>query len=494
MVTETETMMENHNNKPGGKPGGLYKPLSDRDMQRIVDEACGLLARSGMHIYSKTARDYLTKAGAELDHDGLTIRFPKSFVEDAIATAPSSVTLCGRNPDHDVMLEDSRVYYGTGGTAIYVMDLESGERRPSTNEDVKLNARLIDALPHVHLFTINVFPNEIKDVDCIDINRFYWSLRNTSKHIMGGIYSLKGTRQVVEMADMLAGGKQALRERPFVSFITLVISPFKIDGLYGDITCYVAEQGLPVVTPTEPICGTTSPITLAGNVLVHTAETLGGVALVQAVKKGAPVIAGSVGSVPNLRTMGIVTGAIERGMLNSATAQIAQHLELPFYSTAGNSDSKTEDVQAGVESAMTNLLVGMSGANYIHDAAGLFDGDLTISYEKLVMDNEILGMCERVLRGIEVTDDTLAVDLIENVGPGGNFITEGHTVMNMMDEFFDPALADRTLYEEWVAAGRLTMKDRARQKLNELMAAHHPCYVDDEQEKAIRSKFPEIQG
>lgn len=304
---------------------------------------------------------------------------------------------------------------------------------------------------------------------------------------------MKGTRHVVEMAGMLAGGLEALRERPFISFITLVISPFKIDGLYGDITCYLAEQSLPVVTPTEPICGTTSPITLAGNVLVHTAETLAGVVLVQAVKKGAPVIAGSVGSIPDLKTMGIVTGAVERAMLNSATAQIAQYLELPFYSTAGNSDAKTADMQAAIESAMSNLLVGMAGANYIHDAAGLLDTDLSISYEKLVVDNEILGMCERVLQGIEVNDETLGVDVIARVGPGGNFMTEDHTLINMMSEFYNPSLADRTLYEKWKSSGEQTMKDRARKKLDKLMATHHPNYVSEAEEQEIRSKFPEIQ-
>lgn len=486
--------MEFDKNKTGGKKGGLYRPLKDQDLKRIVDEAYTLLDRMGMHVYSKTAREYLAKAGAKVDRDDLTVHFSRSLVEEAISNSPSSITLCGRNADNDLILEDSRVYYGTGGTAINVIDLANGERRPSVNDDVKLNARLVDALEHIHLFTINVFPNDVKDVKSIDINRFYWSLHNTSKHIMGGIYSLEGTRQVVELASHLAGGIEALRERPFISFITLIISPFKIDGHYGDMTCYIAEQGLPVVTPTEPICGTTSPITLAGNVLVHTAETLGGVVLAQSVRKGAPVIAGSVGSIPNLRTMGIVTGAVERGMLNSATAQIAQYLEIPFYSTAGNSDAKIEDMQAGFESAMSNLLVGMSGANYIHDAAGLFDGDLSISYEKLVMDNEIIGMCERVLQGIEVTDETLAVGMIEDVGPGGNFLTEAHTVMNMMNEFYHPTLADRTLYDEWVSSGRHTIKDRAQQKLKELMASHNPCYITDEQDKIIRSKFPGIQG
>ena len=485
--------MENPKPKSGGIKGGQYKPLSDQDLKRIVDEAFGLLESSGMHVYSQRARNYLKKAGAESASDGLTVRFPKSFLEDAIASAPSSVTLSGRDPANDVVLEDSKVYYGTGGTAINVIDLETGNRRPSILEDVKLNARIVDTLKHVHLFTINVFPNDVKDVHHIDLNRFYWSLRNTGKHVMGGIYSLEGTKQVVEMASMIAGGREDLCKRPFVSFITLVISPFKIDGLYGDITCYIAEQGLPVVTPTEPVCGTTSPITLAGNVLVHTAETLGGVALVQSVKKGAPVIAGSVGSISNLRTMGIVTGAVERGMLNSATAQIAQYLKLPFYSTAGNSDAKTEDMQAGYESAISNLLVGMSGANYIHDAAGLFDGDLSISYEKLVMDNELLGMCERVLRGIEVSDRTLAVELIKEVGPGGNFLAEAHTIMNMMDEFYDPSLADRTLYDQWVFSGRPSMKDKARKRLEEIMASPSPCYINEDQAKKIRTRFPEVQ-
>jgi trimethylamine--corrinoid protein Co-methyltransferase len=480
-------------NTTGGLKGGFYKPLSDSDQQYIINEAIGLLERSGIHVYSEKARNYLLKAGAEAAADGLTIRLPRSLVEDAIASAPSRVVLHGRSTEHDVVLEDSRVYFGTGGTAIFVMDLETGNRRPSTLEDVKLNACITDALEHVHLFTINVFPNDIKNNDHIDINRFFWSLRNTSKHVMGGIYSMKGTQQVVEMAGLLAGGLQELRARPFVSFITLVISPFKIDRLYGDITCFIAEQGLPVVTPTEPVCGTTSPITLAANVLVHTAETLAGVTLVQAVKKGAPVIAGSVGSISNLRTMGIVTGAVERGMINAATAQIAQKLELPFYSTAGNSDAKIEDTQAGVESAISNLLVGMAGANYIHDAAGLFDGDLSISYEKLLMDNEILGMCERVLRGIEVNSGTLAIDLIEEVGPGGDFLAQEHTVMHMLDEFYETNLADRTHYEEWVSSGRQDMKMRTRVKLDELIKSYYPCYISDAKNKEIRSRFPEIR-
>ncbi len=426
-----------------GLPSSLYRPLSDSAVARISEAAMEILGRSGMAVYSDSGFAALKKAGAETDESTRTVRFPRAMIEDAVASNPSSVTLCSRDGENDAVLEKNRVHYGTGGTAIYVLDPDSGQRRPSNLEDVALNARMVDQLENVHLFTINVFPNEIEDKDEIDINRFFHALDNTSKHVMGGIYSLPGCRQAVSMAEAIAGGPEALRARPFVSFITLIISPFKIDDKYGEMTCYLAGKGLPVVVPTEPICGTTSPVTLAGNILTHTAETLGGIAMVQAVRRGAPGICGSVGSITNLHTMDHVGGAIERGMINAGVAQMAQHFGLPLYSTAGTSDAKEVGVQAAYESAMSSLLVAMSGANYIHDIAGLMETDLTVAYEKLVIDNEILGMCQRVLKGIEVNDETLATELIVAKGPGQDYLTEEHTINHMRGEFFAPALANR---------------------------------------------------
>ena len=426
----------------GLKPSS-YRPLADADMRRIVAAAFEVLEKNGMVVYSPTALAALNAGGAEIDPEKRIARFPRSMVEDAIAANPSSITLYGREKEHDAVLEKNRVYFGTGGTAIYVLDPDTGERRNSTVADVILNSRLVQALDNVHLFTINVFPHDVEDRDAIDLNRFFHAFDNTTKHVMGGIYSLKGCRKVVEMAELIAGGEEALRVEPFASFITLIISPFKIDEHYGEMTCYLADKGLPVVVPTEPICGTTSPITLAGNVLTHIAETLGGITLVQSVRKGAPGICGSVGSITNLHNMDHVGGAIERGMIHAAVAQLAQYFELPLYSTSGCSDAKEVDVQAGYESAMMNLLVAMSGANYLHDAAGLMESDLTVSYEKLVLDDEMLGMCQRVLRGIEVTDETLALDLMVEKTPGEDFLAERHTKKHMRSEFFVPNVSNR---------------------------------------------------
>ena len=483
------------NTAPHAKPGlpsSLYRPLAEGDVTKIAEAAFEVLETSGMAVYSDTAMDALKAAGAKIDTENRIAKLPRSMVEDAVASNPSSITLHSRDGKTDAVLEKNRVHYGTGGTAIYVLDLETGQRRSSTTEDVILNARLVEKLDNIHVFTINVFPNEIESRDEIDVNRFFHAFNNTHKHVMGGIYSLDGCMKVVEMAQAIAGGADALRAKPFVSFITLIISPFKIDKDYGEMTCYLAKEGLPVVVPTEPICGTTSPVTLAGNVLTHIAETLGGITLVQSVNKGAPGICGSVGSITNLKTMDHLGGPIERGIVNAAVSQMAQHFEIPLYSTAGTSDAKTVGSQSAYESAMSNLLVAMSGANYIHDSAGLMETDLTVSYDKLVLDDEILGMCQRVLRGIEVTDDTLGTELIVEKGPAKDYLAEEHTIRYMRDEFFMPNLANREGRDRFDEND--TAVHRARAFVNEVRGAVHEPLIDESVRATLLERFPEIRN
>jgi trimethylamine--corrinoid protein Co-methyltransferase len=474
-----------------GLQSSLYAPLNADDIKKIADTSLEVLSKSGMAVYSRTAMEAYKKAGAEVDEEKKVARLPRSMVEDAVASNPSSITLFSRDGEYDAVLEKNRVHYGTGGTAIYVLDPDTGKRRPSTTDDVILNARMVEDLKNIHVFTINVFPNEIEQKDQIDVNRFFHALDHTKKHVMGGIYSMSGLKDVVRMAEMIAGSEEALRKNPFVSFITLIISPFKIDDDYGEMTCYLAEKGLPVVVPTEPICGTTSPITLAGNVLTHTAETLAGITLVQSVNKGAPGICGSVGSITNLKTMDHLAGPIERAMINSAVSQMAQHFEIPLYSTGGTSDSKEVDIQAAYESAMSSLLVAMSGANYIHDIAGLMEFDLTVSYEKLAMDNEILGMCQRVLRGIEVNDDTLATEMMINKGPATDYIAEMHTIQHMREEFYTPTLANREKRDSMQP--NTDALSKAKEYVGSLRAQKPVSQLDGSVRENILKEFPAIK-
>lgn len=483
--------MDKAKHKYPGIPASPYKPLSEADVKKISDSVFEVLSKSGVAVYSPTAFEAFKQAGAEVDAENQIVKLPRSMVEDAIESNPSSITLYSRDEEYNCVLEKNKVHYGTGGTAIYVLDPDTGERRNSLTEDVILNAKMVEALENIHLFTINVFPNEIESKDEIDVNRFFHALNNTRKHVMGGIYSMEGCKKAIEMAEMIAGSPEALREKPFVSFITLIISPYKIDKDYGEITCYLAKEGLPVVVPTEPICGTTSPITLAGNVLAHTAETLAGITLVQSIKKGAPGICGSVGSITNLYTMDHLGGPVERAMINAAVSQMAQHFEVPLYSTGGTSDSKEVDIQAAYESAVSSVLVAMSGANYIHDIAGLMEADLTVAYEKLVMDNEILGMCQRVLRGIEVNDDTLATETVMRKGPAKDYLGEDHTITHMRTEFYEPPIANRQKREMYKPENSALAK--AKDFVKKIRSSEHKNLLGDELCGKILKKYPEIK-
>lgn len=474
-----------------GRPGGQYSTFTDFEVEKIIDGAWRILGEAGVQVNTERGREAFAAAGADVDEN--IVRIGRNIGEELLAQAPSSVTLYSRDGSRDCTLEDQRVHMGTGGTALNVIDPETGEHRRSLNKDVARCARLCDALENLDIFTINVFPNEIQNTDHIDANRFYWSMMNTSKHIMGGIYSISGLREAIEMAQIVAGGEEELRNRPFVSFITLMISPLKIDNTYGEMTCICAEEGLPVVVPTEPLTGTTSPVTLAGNVLMHVTETMAGVMMVQAVNPGAPAISGSVGSAADMRTLQHLSGPIERAIINAGVAQVMQALDLPLYSTAGTSDAKTVDAQAAYESALSNMLVMMSGAHYIHDSAGLMDFDLTVSYEKMVIDDEIIGMINRVMEGIEINDETLPVDLICEKGPGQNYIAEQHTVRHMRGEVFEPRVADRHEREAWTKQGASDATTRARSIARELLATHQPSAIPAQMSEQIRQRFPHIR-
>ncbi|MFC1893452.1 trimethylamine methyltransferase family protein, partial [Chloroflexota bacterium] len=365
-------------------------------------------------------------------------------------------------------LGGNRVYAGTGGTALYIYEPDTRKKRPATLEDLKRIAKLVDHLDNIHLFMLPTYPNELP-VEQVDINRFFTGLDNTTKHIMGGVYTLDGVLQVIRMAEIVAGSAEALRQRSLISMITCSISPLKIDGNYGDLVIAIAKSGIPLVCPAEPLCGATSPITLAGNLAIQTTDSLIGVMLTQIVNPGTPVIFGSVATNTDLRNLNYLAGSVEMGLLNAAGAQMAQFYQLPFYATGGMTDSKVLDAQSGYESAITSLLCALAGANYIHDAAGLMEFAMTMCYEKLVIDNEILGMVLRAVEGIRVDEDTLAFDLIKEVGPGGNFVSAKHTRHFMRSEHYQPSLSDRSSREEWEAKGGKSAWERAAVKVKEIL-------------------------
>jgi trimethylamine--corrinoid protein Co-methyltransferase len=288
---------------------------------------------------------------------------------------------------------------------------------------------------------------------------------------------------------MVAGGSEALRKQPILSFIICLISPLTIDEKYGDFLYQICESGLPVVISLEPLCGATAPLTLAGNLTQWAAEVMGGLVLCQAVRRGTPTIIGSVATVCDMKTMGYLSGAAEMGILNAGGAQLAQYWKLPYYATAGMSDSKIPDAQTGYEKAITALTTALAGANYIHDAAGLLNFTMTASYEQYVIDNEILGMIDRTLTGIETDAEHLAADVIREVGPGGNYMTHEHTLKFMRREFYMPKVSERDTLDQWREKGSLDARQRANHIAREILSKSPGNYLPDDVNRDILSKF-----
>jgi trimethylamine---corrinoid protein Co-methyltransferase len=472
--------------------GGSFKLLSEAEVKEIHESTVYLLENVGIKVHNKSARQIYAENGAAVDSDSGVVRIPRSMLEEAVDSTPSRIVLCGREEKNDLHLEGANVHLGTGGTVLNTLDLETGEKRLTGVRDVAGYARMTDALENIAFFVINCYPDDVATHD-VDVNRFYHALANTSKHVMGGIYTMEGLNSVIRMAEDIAGGPEKLRERPFVSFITLMMSPLVMEVTYTDFLIEVSRRGLPVTTPSEPLAGATAPVTLAGTITINNAESLGGLILSQLVNRGNPTIYGTTSSIIDMKSGTYMAGSIESALINAGCAQMAQFYKIPIYATGGMSDSKVVDCQAGYESANTAMVVALSGANYIHDAFGLLEFCTTLSYEKMVIDNESVGMILRAVRGVEVNRETIAADVIAQVGPGGQFLDHPHTAKHVRGEFFFPGIADRQPRSVWEADGSTDAAARARVEAKRLLAGHKPLGFTEDMEKYLRETYPGIK-
>ena len=450
-----------------------------------------VLSRVGIRILSPYLCRRLSDAGARVDHDDMRVWVPEAMLDNLLALAPHCFTLHGRDATHDIELGQGRVHFGNGGRVFQILDLQSGLMRPTVLYDIADAAALVNQLPHIRFFII---PCQAFDLapEYYHLNDFFQAFANTTKHVMGGCDNLAGVEQVHQLAALIAGGKTALREKPFFSVITNPISPLTIDAGTLEIVAYCSANGIPLTCAPAPMAGATAPATLAGTLVQLHAEALAMVALIQFMQPGAPSLYGAVPSTMDLRTMNIAIGSVETSMLNTAAVALAHKYELPIYASAGLTDSKLPDVQAGFEKGVSNLMLGLAGADFIHLAAGMLDSGNAIALEQYIIDDEILGMILRILRGVDIDIDTLAVDCIEKVGPGGNYVMEDHTVDHMMDQFFYPDLSVRMPYDSWVNHNKPTSLSRAGERVAAILAQHEPQLSANEL-KYIQRTFPQIR-
>lgn len=476
----------------GGIETDVLKVIKDEDVQKIHKASMKVLEEVGVQVGEKEALDLCAEKGAKVDFENHRVYFTEDIVMQAVDTAPSTITLYGRGDESkNIVLGGNKVYMGTGGTALNILDFDR-KRRPTTAEDIAKTAHLVDGLDNIHFFVIPCYPNEI-ETENVDVNRFFHSINNTTKPIMGGLFSESGVDRVINMAAVAAGGLDKLVEKPFISFIASILSPLKLDDVRTRMLMKIARVGLPVATSCAPLAGATSPVTLAGTLVQLNAEALTGVILSQMVNPGAPIFYSAVPTIMDMQSMSFLFGSVESGIMNAAAAQMAQFYKLPLYSTGGISDSKQPDQQAGFEKAVTALMPALAGANFIHEAAGQLDSGMTISYAQYVIDNDINGYVMRAVRGIEVDEDTLATEVIAKVGPGGNYLAQKQTVKKMRTEFYYPKVVTRTNYDMWDKAGGKDTWTLAEEVAKQILEGHKPDNLPEDIVQQIKQMEPGIK-
>ena len=471
-----------------GLVGGRYKPLTDEQVKQIHAASLAILERTGVQVEEPEALELFKAAGAHID--GNRVRLSSALVEAAVDSAPSRVVLAGRDPKNDLILEGARVHIGTGGAALQILDLETEKIRPAVLEDVADMARIVDALDNIHFYLLPIYPTDISE-ETVEISKYYAALANTTKHVQGGVYTIQGIRDVIEMSERIMGGGAALRERPIVSFITSwMISPLKFASDVTTLLLEVCQQRIPVVLSSAPMAGSTAPITLAGMLAQLNAEQLAGLTLTQLAQPGCPVLIGPIPATANLRSGRYMGGSIELGLCNAAITQMAHFYQVPIYNSAGMTDSKLPDIQAGIEKTQSVIQVALAGGNFIHHAAGMLEDMSTIAYEQFVIDNEVLGMAMRAVRGIEVNDETLALDIIDRVGPGNHYLKDKHTVRHMRTEYYFPsAVINRQNRHDWEAEGETDARSRAKEIAHRILEEHQPSSIDPDIDAWIKKRF-----
>lgn len=449
----------------------MFSVLSPGQCEEILLAAEEVLERTGVAVYDEEARETLKKAGCWVD--GIRVRIPSAVVERSLRSVPSRVALCNsRTGSRDVLLEGNNAYFGTGSDTPFYIDPYTGERKRSTRQSVNWACKVIDALPNLD-FVMSL--GIVQDVPALvsDRHQFEAQVLNTGKPIVTTAHDIHGFADIIEMCEIIAGGEEELRRNPFMTLYAEPISPLQHAWEAASKLVLAAKKGLPVVYTPCVMAGGTVPTTMAGVLTNGLAESLSGLVINQSTREGSPFIMGGVFTIMDMSTTIFSYGSPEFNLLMAALADIAHYLKLPMFGTCGCTDSCVVDEQAGIEAAVSIAMTALAGPNLNHDV-GYIEYGSTASLDYLVINDDVIGMARRLVRGIQVNDETLALDLIDRVGPGGHFLAEEHTLKYFRTESHYPSLLSRQRYDGWLAGGGKTLQQRANEKVRAIIENYQP--------------------
>lgn len=446
--------------------------LSEDDVRYIHQASLKVIETVGVRFPSDWALDTLEEAGAMVDRKSQIARIPGQIIEQAVAKAPPSYVLCARDPALDLPLDGEHSYLSTDGCGVEVIDLETGERRRSTKQDVAESALVADYVPQIAFYWPLVAAQ-----DCLSETRSLHELEaawnNTTKHVQTEcVVTAREAQAAIEMAAAIVGGREELRKRPVLSIMQCTISPLGQDGGSLEAALVAAHAGLPVGFMTMASCCSTGPATLAGNLVVGNAEVIAVSALIELAYPGAPIFYAAAQTAMDLRTGAYTGGGPEDYLFGAAANQLADFYRIPLSMGAFATGAKEPDWQAALDNTFAGLMPVLSGADML-TGAGLLYGSRILSYEQLLMDCEIYDIIQATAQGIEVSEESLALEVIKSVGVGGHYLTQKHTLKHMKDRWV-PNLADRRPYSAWEKNGRRGAKEWAHEKARWILSNHRP--------------------
>jgi trimethylamine--corrinoid protein Co-methyltransferase len=459
--------------------------LSESELDKLHESTLKVLGNTGVSIDNSTLREVLAEEGAELERDSNIVRFPTSLVERAMETAPEGFSLYERGDNgKEVKITGSTVHTHTTGGPSYIRDLESGERRKAKIEDVKNGARITSHLDNIHAYSPMVSPTDVvsgaEQVEMVNA-----AVRNTEKIVENPVDSGTEVEFLYRIFRALAGGDEQLKEKPGFVISVSPISPLAFDRLSSEALIEGARKGLPTKILPAPTTGGTAPVTFAGALVQQNAELLAGLVIVQTISPGLSTVLGPRLSIMDMRTSYVSWGTNELGMASACAVQLLNRYDIPSDVYGLSSDSKIMDQQQGYEKSMNGIVPALAGADFLSGAGGL-ESLKSCSLAQLVIDNEVFGMIMDTVNGFEISEETIALDLIDSVGPRGDFLREKHTARHARKgEQYQSQLSNRDTWEKWITKGRKEISEVAENKARSILEDSEPVNLEPETEKEL---------
>ena len=465
--------------------------FSEKQHDKVYESALEILERTGTEFHSEEAVSILDNAGATVV-DGNTVKIPSHLVEKALRTCGKRVVISDRNLEHTMFLEEDNTYFGPGSETPNTLDPYTGERRTCKKDDVVNAATVVDALDNIDFVMSFALANDVPKANA-DCHHFEAMVKNTEKPILFTAWDLEGLKAIYEMSVAVAGGEEEFRTDPFILLYDEPSSPLKHSKEAVEKLMFSTRKGIPIMYVPTPSLGAAGPVSLAGAYALTEAEYLSGLVLSQEIREGSSLIFGGGPTTMDMQTTVFSYSAPETMLSLALRKEVGAYLGVPAFNAGGFTDSKEIDQQATLEVANSLNYAALAGGNLVHDV-GYLESGMTSSLELLTIANEEISALNRFVKSVQVNEETLGVDEIDDVGPGGNYLTSSNTIENFKDDIWTPELIDRQVHESWAEDGETSLRDRARDKVIDILENHQPERLPDEVEQELEEIVDKYEG